>query len=157
MTIEYKQSLTEINTIINYMDIENVRKIPQKFIEFIKQNMDSTYIPNISKNIPINEQNIKKDTKILLSLLYRDYLCDADKKKQLIQNDIEAKKTYEQELRKQYNPDNIFKNSNNNDIITNNSLPKKISMIEYKESLLKKILHKIKKFFRKCRGKNCQH
>ena len=147
MTIEYKQSLTEINTIINYMDIENVRKIPQKFIEFIKQNMDSTYIPNISKNIPINEQNIKKDTKILLSLIYRDYLCEADKKKQLIQNEIEEKRVYEQELKEKYNPNNIFKNTHI--VEQTNDMTNEVSLIEYKEndSWYKKIIFYIKKIW----------
>ena len=67
MTLEYKQSLTELNTIIHYMNIEYLKKIPQKFIDFINNNMDVNYKPNISQNIPINEQNIKQDTKVLLS------------------------------------------------------------------------------------------
>ncbi len=50
MTMEYRQSLTELNTIIHYMDIEYLKKLPQKFIEFINSNMDKDYIPNIDKN-----------------------------------------------------------------------------------------------------------
>jgi hypothetical protein len=114
MTIEYKQSLTELNTILHYMDIENFKKIPQKFINFINENMDTSYNPNISKNIPINEQNIKKDTRVLLALIYRDYLCDKEKKSELIQSEFKEKVLYENELREKYNPNNLFKNTQKN-------------------------------------------
>ena len=110
MTLEYKQSLTELNAIIHYMNIEYLKKIPQKFIDFINKNMDVNYKPNISQNIPINEQNIKQDTKVLLSLLYRNYWCDSEVKNELLNEDAIQKEQYEQELREKYNPDNIFKN-----------------------------------------------
>ena len=148
--MEYRQSLTELNTIIHYMDIEYLKKLPQKFIEFINSNMDKDCIPNIDKNTPINEQKLKKDTKVLLSLLYRNYWCDRDKKTTLIQEDLDAKNNYEKELREKYNPDNIFKNKSN--VAEVNIEPPKeethTELIEYKEQKwYQKIFNLIKNLF----------
>lgn len=150
MTLEYRQSLTELNTIIHYMDIEYLKKLPQKFIEFINSNMDKDYIPNIDKNTPINEQTLKKDTKVLLALLYRNYWCNRDKKTTLIQEDIDAKNNYEKELREKYNPDNIFKNKSN--VAEVNIEPPKeekhTELIEYKkQKWYQKIFNLIKNLF----------
>lgn len=152
MTMEYRQSLTELNTIIHYMDIEYLKKLPQKFIEFINSNMDKDYIPNIDKNTPINEQNLKNDTKVLLSLLYRNYWCDREKKITLIQEDLVAKNNYEKELREKYNPDNIFKNKSN--VAEMNKEPTKeekhTELIEYKEQKwYQKIFAKILSIFKR--------
>ncbi len=151
MTMEYRQSLTELNTIIHYMDIEYLKKLPQKFIEFINSNMDKDYIPNIDKNTPIYEQNLKKDTKVLLSLLYRNYWCDKDKKIILSQEDLVAKNNYEKELREKYNPDNIFKNKSNvaEMNIEHQKEEKQTELIEYKEQKwYQKIFAKILKVFK---------
>lgn len=150
MTLEYKQSLTELNTIIHYMDIEYLKKIPQKFINFISENMDSNYEPNISKNIPINEQTLKKDTKVLLSLLYRNYWCDDETKTELIKEDLLAKDIYEKELREKYNPDNIFKNKKEQiDNISTSQVQENVtSLVEYKEQTwYQKIFENIRNFF----------
>ena len=152
MTMEYRQSLTELNTIIHYMDIEYLKKLPQKFIEFINSNMDKDYTPNIDKNTPINEQNLKKDTKVLLSLLYRRYRCDRDKKITLLQEDLVAKNNYEKELREKYNPDNIFKNKSN--VAEMNIEPPKeekhTELVEYKKpKWYQKIFAKILSIFKR--------
>ena len=150
MTLEYKQSLTELITIIHYMNIEYLNKLPQKFINFINDNMDSAYKPNISKNIPINEQPLKKDTKVLLSLLYRNYWCDDETKYELIKDDLLAKDIYEKELREKYNPDNLFRNKTEQ--IGNTSASqvqgRSSSLVEYKEQTwYQKIFDNIRKFF----------
>ena len=152
MTMEYRQSLTELNTIIHYMDIEYLKKLPQKFIEFINSNMDKDYIPNIDKNTPINEQNLKNDTKVLLSLLYRNYWCDREKKITLIQEDLVAKNNYEKKLREKYNPDNIFKNKSNvaEMNIESTNEEKHTELIEYKEQKwYQKIFAKILSIFKR--------
>jgi hypothetical protein len=147
MTVEYQRSLTELNVILNYMNIEHVKKIPTKFINFINNNMDKDYIPNINKNIPIDQQELRKDTKILLSLIYRNYWCDNELKKDLLNQDLINKKNFEQELREKYNPDNIFKN---NQYQKENLIETHTELVEYKEPkwyqiIFKKILRLFKR------------
>ncbi len=152
MTIEYKQSLTELNTILNYMDIELIKKVPTKLLLFIRQNMDASYIPNISKNIPINEQPLKKDTKVLLSLIYRDYLVDNEKKEELIEEDLLEKQRQEEEKKEKYNPNNLFKNRNEqaSNVSSAEVQENTTSLIEYKEQKwYQKIFARILRFFKR--------
>lgn len=148
MTIEYKRSLTELNSILNYMNVEHIKKIPTKFIDFINENMDSDYIPNIDKNVPINQQNLKKDTKVLLSLIYRNYWCDKETKEKLLYQDLMDKKKFEQEMLEKYNPDNIFKNNQiQKEEIT---METHTELIEYKEpKWYQKIFAKILRLFKR--------
>ena len=148
MTAEYKESLRELNTILDYMGNEYIEKIPKKLVRFIKENMDTSYEDNINQSIPIDEQPLKNDTKILLSLIYRNYWCDEDKKKQLMEDDANKKREYEKEIYEKYNPDNIFKNRNKviEDIKIKEDEKK---LIVPKETFFKKIINKIKSFFKR--------
>lgn len=146
MTLEYKKSLKELNTILNYMNIEYLNKIPTKFINFINNNMDIDYIPNIDKNIPINKQNLSEDTKVLLSLIYRNYWCDSEIKEKLLQEDLREKKKYEKELQEIYNPDNLFIKRT---LTNTENEEKNVSMVQYKRDYWYiKIINKIKQFFK---------
>lgn len=155
MTIEYKQSLSELNMILHLMDREYFDKLPQKFVDFLESNMDREYSPNISKDIPINEQELKKDTKVLLSLLYRDYWCDEEKRTMLKQKDAIAKAEHEKEIREKYNPDNIFKDSKKIESVVveefnaEDSYEEK-ALVEYSEmKWYKKLINRILSFFKK--------
>lgn len=155
MTLEYKQSLTEVNTIIHFMDTDYLNKIPQKFIDFIDRNMDIAYVPNIDKNIPINEQNLNKDTKVLLSLIYRNYWCDNETKQDLLHQDLIDKKHFEQEMLEKYNPDNIFKNKQKI-IQEETTISENVQLVEYKQpSWYKNIFKNIKEWFVKLFRKDC--
>lgn len=151
MTEAYCRSLTEVNLVLSYMDSSLVERIPESLINFIKRNRDVAYMPNITKEVPINEQPLSKDAKILLSLIYRDYWCDEELKNILKREDAIAKKEYERERREKYNSDNIFKNSKSSQTVENiqlENVAQEIQMTEYKESIFKKIINKILNFFR---------
>lgn len=51
-------------------------------------------------------------------------------------------------LREKYNTDNIFKNRNIKDDIEGNSKTNEANIIEYKETIFKKILNKLKRLFK---------
>ena len=150
MTLEYKQSLTELNTILNCMNMEYFKKIPQKFINFIQDNMDNTYKPDISKDIPIDQQNLKKDTRILLSLLYRNYWCDDETKNRLLKEDLLVKKEYDNKLKEKYNQDNLFKkNLEFKDKISIKEKENVTSLVEYKKTTwYKRLFNKILSIFK---------
>ena len=106
-------SFSEVYEIILHMDKELVKKIPAQFINFIKQNKKDNYITNIDYTKSINQQELQRGTRVILSIIYRDYLCDDEKKKELMQNDSIELKKIEEELREKYNIDNLFKKKNN--------------------------------------------
>ena len=145
-----EQSYAEIYNIINHLDKDLYKKIPISFINFIKQNMDVNYKCNIDFSKDINSQQLLHNTRVILSLIYRDYLCSTEERKILIGKDNLELIKHQEELREKYNPDNIFKNSNEE--ISENTVEQvqnsQVAMVEYKETLFTKIMNRIKKLFK---------
>lgn len=136
-----KQEFSEVYDIIFNMELYN--KIPKSFIELIDNNRDTSYKVNIDYSKSINEQELKKGTRVLLSLIYRDYLCNEEERQTLIKKDKEELKKAEEELRERYSPDNLFKNKSENK-------KENMQMVQIeKVSFWTKIINKIKIFFKK--------
>lgn len=143
----YRNSFKEVYEILKNTDEELVKKIPNKFLEFIKNNMNSDYVINIQKDIEIDKQKILLETEGILSLIYRSYWATEEEMKQF--KNKERQEFLNEEKRKQEkyegkNIDEIFeKRKNLNKVILDNNL-----MVIKEESFIKKILNKIKKVFK---------
>ena len=128
---EFYDALSEIDVILEHMEITSV--FPEKFIEFIKDNKNYNYDFKYDETTSLTNQNITKTTKQILAILYSEYFCTTEQKEELeniwIENDKKSIEKSEINHSKQAN-------------IPNNS------MIEYRESLLKKILNKIKELIK---------
>ena len=111
VTKEFAEASAEINEIFKYLPKEEVEKIPSKLREFFKEISSKDYVTNINPNIPLDKQQIKEKTKDIIALIYRNYWCSEEERKELDQKLIENDKKFEEELREKYNPDNIFKNN----------------------------------------------
>ena len=146
--IEYSKSLYQINEIIKYMTPNLKSRIPKKFISYFENNKSKDYNWKIDETNPLEKQNLLPTTKEILTVLYKDYICDdlerIELEKTLKNNEIK----YQEELREKYNPDNIFKNKTKEviDTITENE---STSVTTYKESFFSKIINKIKLIFHK--------
>lgn len=135
---------TDISIIINMMPIQMQDKISKKLKDFIENNKAKDYNSNINSTVPLKEQTLERETKAMLGIIYRDYLCSEEQKRELIGNEkIEIEK-YERELREKYNPDNIFKNKTED---IQDTTIKPMAMVKYKETFFTKIINKIKKIF----------
>lgn len=138
------KAVSEVIEILNHTDKEIVEKIPQKFIEFLFENEDKDYIPNIDFYDENWENFIQEDTQAILALLYRDYIVSEDEKMKILKEEQEEKLKLENELREKYNSDNIFKKKNIEENIQINN----VQLVEIKEtSWFKRALEKILKFF----------
>lgn len=84
------------------MEKEIKSKIPSQFVNFIDGNRDIHYKPNIDFTKSINQQSLLKETRIILSLIYRDYICDVNKKKELLERDAKEIQKQEELDRKKY-------------------------------------------------------
>ena len=82
------QAFSETYDVITHMSKEMQEKIPKSFINLIKENRDLDYKFNIDYSTDIKKQ-LLKETKVILSLIYRDYLCSSEKIVKLIALDIE--------------------------------------------------------------------
>lgn len=149
MEEQYRQAFAEVLYIIDTLDPDNRKKISKKFINFLERNKASDYIVNLPK-LPLEEPSkLKKQTKNVLALVYREYLCDTRQKE-------EFKKRDEEELKKimeQY-PADIFSKSNTKseeDKSFDKQNPQNSSNISNLPVSVKKhgLLEKLKAFFGK--------
>lgn len=138
----------DISIIIKMMPIEMKEKISKSFINFIEKNKSNNYVSNINPKIPIREQNIRKETKEMLGIIYRDYLCSNEEHDELIKQEEQEIKQYKEELRKKYNPNDIFKNKQKEYNYEKEKV--NVAMEEYKkETFIEKILKFFKSRFKK--------
>lgn len=152
MTNNYQRTLCDIDLILSQLDEETKKRIPQKMQKFIHENKLTNYTSGIDINVPLEKQVLHKDTKAFLAMLYLNYLCvDQEEKNafkaQLNQNEI----NYQKELEEKYSIDNIFKKTKEKVVEeqTEEENVQETAMVEYKESIIRKILNKIFSFFRR--------
>lgn len=146
--VEYANSLYQINEILKCIEPGLKNKIPKKFISYFENNKSQEYNWTIDKSIPLEEQDLLPTTKEILTLLYKDFICDDIKRakleKVLTNNEIK----YQEELREKYNPDNIFKDRQKPTGYVETQ-KENTEMATYKESFFSKIISKIKLIFHK--------
>lgn len=142
INIAYAKAYTEVLEIIKYFPKEEYNKIPGEKIEFYKNNMDKDYNFKINPEIDLSDQNISPEANAIMINLFTDYYATEEQKVK-IKNILDSnQQKEEQEKRERYNPDNIFKNRNSENIIQN-----EVALVEYKESIFKRFINKIKSFF----------
>lgn len=73
---DLSNAAVDVLEIIKNMDDSLINQIPIDFIKNLKQKCSSTYKSQIDFSIPLEENNLSYATKILLTLLYRNYLCE---------------------------------------------------------------------------------
>ena len=137
------QSFSEVYDILMHLETKLFRKIPQKFIDMIKENRDTGYKVSIDYTKDINQQELLKETRVILSLIYRDYLCSSEKREELRNADRIELEKFEYEMREKYNPDNIFKNNKETEQIQD--LPIEIK----KDNLIQRVINYIKDYLKK--------
>lgn len=140
--IEYSNSLYQINEILKYMEPNLKARIPKKFISYFENNKSQEYNWNIDKSLPLEKQDLLPTTKEILAVLYKDFICDDVERvkleKTLSNNEIK----YQEELRKKYNPDNIFKDRQKSTEYVETQ-KENTEIATYKESFLAKLLVKL--------------
>ena len=114
-----------------------------KDLKFIKENK-SNYTAKINPEKDLEEQNLLYETKVILSVLYRDYWASQDERELLLKNEKSKLMQIEDKKQETYNYDSLFKR--NNSKIEENF--EEIKSLVVRENLIKKILNKIKRIFR---------
>lgn len=145
----YKQAHVELYEIIKNITEKERLKIPEAFISNLVKNSDDSYIFQYDKSKNILEQNLMNETKALLIQMYIKYIAPEEEKElwkdynRICLNDIEKEKN------NKYNYENLFKDQYNSVKPINKTVTNELSLVEYKESILKKIWNKILSIFKK--------
>lgn len=146
MNGQYAEALTEVEMILKIMPEDIIKKISSSFYNYISNNKSDSFQSKAIDDIFIKENELKDETKDILSLIYRAYLCDEETKNKLEKQDYLELQQYNEELNRKYSVENLFKKDT---LKTNiNEDIKEISLIELEnEKWYKKVLNKIKKLF----------
>lgn len=148
---EDKISFAQVYDIINFLNEEEKKKIPQNFIFFLKNNKAENYISTVNPYIPLEMQKISKEAKAIISYIYYFYLAEKNEKNKFKEKAlIEKQKTDEKYW-------NLFKTENNTSKInTMNTIidtPKlnitdnKIAIVKRK-NIFKKFLDQLRKLLK---------
>lgn len=143
MNDEINKSFTEVLDVINHMEEKLYVKIPKEFIKLITENRDKNYEITIDYSRGINESNLLKETRVILSLIYRNYICSEEEREKLFLEDKEVQKRHKEELNKIYAV-NFKRKVQNKEKDEKHLENTKKQMVKYKkESLLQKGLNMI--------------
>ena len=139
----YPKAFKEIREIIKFFPKSEYRKIPKSFINFIEENMDINYNYIVEHVDDFQNQEMLDETKIILSIIYIDYISSSEVKEQIYKIENFELLQEEKRIREKYNPDNIFKNKTTKFGTVENSA----AIVEYKESIFIKIKNWVKRTF----------
>lgn len=139
MVMENMLAYAEIDEILNLLEDDYREMVPKKVRDFFKEEKMKDYHPEIDIEKPLIEQNLKRETMVLLAILNLNYWCENEEEKQSFLNELNKN-----ELEEKYNPDNLFKKKQDESIQNN------LQIIEYKKpNFIQRLLTKIKKFFKR--------
>lgn len=140
VSINTRQAYSEVDEFLGLISNEHRNKVPQKLREFFREEKDANYIKGINPNVPIKNQELKEETLGIIALLNLQYWCeDENEKRRLKEVYAKNEKIYQEHLQVQFNPNEIFKKKE--------PIGENVSIVEYKESIIKKLINKIKKMF----------
>ena len=143
-----RQAYSEIDEFLSLLTDEKREQIPVKLREFFKEEKDKNYTKGIKLDIPVKDQNFKEETLAIIAWLNLEYWCqDEEEKERLKKIDDNNEKVYKEMLQVEFKPDDVFKKKNVVIENENNEQIAPVSMVEYKESVFKRVLNKIKQIF----------
>lgn len=146
MKREYEEAFAEVDEILKLMPVDLLIKIPLQFRKIISENKDRYYKPKLKE--PIEEKHLKYETKVILGLIYRDFLVTPEEREELQAKDEEELKRIEQEMAQQYDIDNIFKERKAGKILENKEFSSELILYK-KKGFLHKFFNLIKGIFNK--------
>lgn len=130
--------------IIEYED--GIESVPENVIKFLDDNRDKEYVFDYSDDL--ENFKLEKDAENLLIYIYTKYLAP-EEERQVIENMAKAQRIKkEADKQKEYNKE-IFEQNKDIEENIENTVQENFLPVEYKESLIKKILKFFKNIFKR--------
>ncbi len=144
----YPNAYKEVYVILNNMNEEELKAIPQTFINMVQRNMNNDYEFELEENVDFEEQILLKETKVILAYIYLNY-WGTEEQKNIIKKKFKQDIIKEEQSKPKYNPDELFK-KNQVKNISSNTVQEEIHLIEYKkENIFVKLINIIKSLFKR--------
>ena len=147
----YSKAMAETLHYLKGINQNDIKKIPNKFIQFLKENALQNYECDFDYTKPLKDIKLMDESRGLISMICLNYWCENEEQKNnFIKHLNENEIRHQEELRKKYNIDDIFykkENAMKNEITGNidtNILPVQAE----KENILKKVWNSIMRIIR---------
>jgi len=75
------QVYSEVYAILIALGDEYIQKTPPDIFDFVANNRDKNHVIEIDENLPLEEQNLSKETISFIAMLKLDYWCQTDEEK----------------------------------------------------------------------------
>lgn len=145
VSINTRKAYSEVDEFLSLISEEQRNKIPENIREFFKQEKDKEYFKGINPNIEIKKQNLLEETLAIIAMLNLNYICeDEEEKERLKEVYTNNEKKYQDLFQVAFNEDSIFGLKEDFAL----KLEEQI-IIPEEENIIKKILNRIKRIFRK--------
>lgn len=143
--LKYKTVYSEVIEILAHIPKNDYEKIPIEYINFFENEKDKNYCFVYDVNKTLDEQNVSKEAKLIIAILFRDYWATPHQKEIIKKNEEIYRNKIEENKKEKYNTEVNF------NIITNkNSFNKTKTEIKIipKEKWYNKIINIIKKLIK---------
>ena len=141
-----RESISETLDVLKHLPDSIISKIPDKFLNYLKENSDKEYKTNINYSNKNWIDTLSEDTIQMLSIIYRDYIVDSETREKL----IEEENAIIKKEKEKYDIDKIFKKKEKVDNQVNSENEGNQSLVIYEElPWYKKFFEKIMKFIKK--------
>lgn len=145
MKKDYSRAYTEVYEVLKHIPKNDMKKIPNKFIEFLEENMEQEASFIYNEALPFEKQEISDDGKLILAIIYRDYWASDEERKNIIEKEIADTECEEILKSQKYSYENLFRKNVYKDIEDDNensNIDKQV--VEYHENIIMKLLRKIR-------------
>lgn len=143
----YHKAFKEFMEIVKFFSKNEYKKIPKSFIHFIEENMDDSYEYTVEHVDDFQNQEMLEETRVLLSIVYRDYLASDEEKERIIKIENEEYLQEEKIKQEKYDINALFEKRANDKIKIQNEVLIEKNLIVVEEKWYKKLLNKIREFF----------
>ena len=144
----YANAYKEVLVILNNLKKEDYDKTPKEYIEFLEENCNKDYDFFYDTSKPIEQQELLDDTKYILFGFFEKFGATELQKQKIKAFKNSYYQKMEEEKKAKYNTD-VFKDISNNMQEKELFNINEVSIVEYKDSLFRRILNKIKEIFHK--------
>lgn len=143
--VNVAKRLVEVDEVLKYLNADELKKIPEEIRQLIKANKDKNYVWKYDETQKLKNQNLSRDTFAFLSYLNMEYLLNEEQKKLMNQIHMENERKEEKIKLVKFKTEDLFKKNTNK--IETKSYQNDLEIVEYKETIFRRVINKIRKFF----------
>lgn len=145
----YANAMAEVLVYLEGIRQEDLEKIPENFMNYLKENANKDYVCSFDINDSFEKMNLLPESKAIITSICYSYWCTDEYEKQKLKEILNKnERDFDIEQHEKYNPDNMFKNDNGTKIQEESKVDS-VALTVKKENFFVRIIEKIKTLFKR--------